>query len=75
MRKLERCFDAILTDEPQAPEAVIEMSLCKCNTGCSTIRCKCKNSLVVQKRVYVLDVKTLPLASLFDGLSCYHYMC
>ena len=75
MRKLERCFDAILTDEPPAPEAVIEMSLCKCNTGCSTIRCKCKNSLVVQKRVYVLDAKMLPLTSLFDGLSCYHYMC
>ena len=37
----------ILTDEPPAPEAVFEMSLCKCKTDCSTMRCKCKkNSLV-----------------------------
>ena len=58
MRKLERCFDAILTDEPPAPEAVIEMSLCKCKTGCSTMWCKCKKNCV-QKCVYVLDTKTL----------------
>ena len=37
----------ILTDELPAPEAAIEMSLCKCKTGCSNMRCKCKkNSLV-----------------------------
>ena len=39
----EKCRDVlmpILTDEPPAPEAVIEMSLCKGKTGCSTMRCK-----------------------------------
>ena len=37
----------ILTDEYLVPEAVIQMSLCKCKTGCSTMPCKCKkNSLI-----------------------------
>ena len=36
----------ILTNEPPAPEVVTEISLCKCKTGCSTMRCTCKkNSL------------------------------
>ena len=40
----------ILTDESPASEVVIEMSLTKCNTDCSTMRCKCKkNSLVCTK--------------------------
>ena len=46
MRKIRRFFDVIVTDEPPAPEAAIEMSLSKCKTDCSTMRCKCKeNSL------------------------------
>ena len=37
----------ILTDKLPAPEAAVEMSLCKCKTGCSNMQCKCnKNSLV-----------------------------
>ena len=37
----------VLTDRPPAPEAIIEMSLCKCKTGCNTMTCKCnKNGLV-----------------------------
>ena len=35
--KLGEVLMPILTDEPPAPEAVIEMSLCKCKTGCSTM--------------------------------------
>ena len=37
----------VLTDKPPAPEAVMEMSLCKCKTGCATMRYKClKNGMV-----------------------------
>ena len=36
----------IKTDQLPAPDAVIQMSLCKCRTGCNTMRCKCyKNQL------------------------------
>ena len=58
----------ILTDKPLAPEAVIEIRLRKCKTGCSTMRCKCKkNSLVLQKCIYVLDAKTLLLTRMWSA--------
>ena len=47
MGEIWRCFNSTLTDEPPAPDTVIEMGLCKLKTGCSTMQCKCqKNSLV-----------------------------
>ena len=30
-----------ITDLPQAPEAIIEMVMCKCKGNCSTNRCSC----------------------------------
>ena len=58
----------ILTDKPLAPEAVIEIRLCKCKTGCSNMRYKCKkNSFVLQKCVYVLDAKTLLLTRMWSA--------
>ena len=34
-------YDALMTDELPAPEAVIEMSLCACTTGCKVKPLRC----------------------------------
>ena len=36
----------IMTYQLPAPDAVIEMNLCKCRTGCTTMRCKCYKNQV-----------------------------
>ena len=33
-----------MTNQPPVPEAVVELSFCKCKTGCSSMRCKCQKS-------------------------------
>ena len=43
----EMSLDPIMTDNLPTPIALIELSMCKCQTGCKTKRCKClKNDLV-----------------------------
>ena len=32
------------TDKPPAPEAIVELSLCKCKTNCVSNRCVCKKN-------------------------------
>ena len=45
--KIEETFVPIMRDKLSAPEAVVEMCMCNCKTGCSNFRCKCrKNELV-----------------------------
>ncbi|XP_066928999.1 uncharacterized protein [Clytia hemisphaerica] len=40
-------IDSIMTDNLPAPIALIELSMCKCKTGCQSKRCKClKNNLI-----------------------------
>ena len=67
-RKLGRCFDVIMRDEPPVPGAVIEpMSLCyQAHVNAKQVVVPCDASVrgnvrVVQKCGYVLDAKTLPL--------------
>ena len=51
-----------LTGESPAPEVVIEMSLCKFKTGCSTMRCKCeKNSMVCTEQSLRTACKNVPV--------------
>ena len=38
---------ATMTDKPPAPEAIIEISFCKCVTGCNNMRCKCKKNQLI----------------------------
>ena len=67
-RKIGRCFDVIMKNEPPVPEAVIEpMSLCyQAHVNAKQVVVPCDASVrgnvrVVQKCGYVLDAKTLPL--------------
>ena len=56
---------SILTDEPPAPEAVNEISLCNCKTDCSTMRWKCKkNSLVCPGMCLCTGCKNVPAEDL-----------
>ena len=36
-------YDPVMTE----PESIVELSICKCNTGCLTQRCKCKKNCFV----------------------------
>ena len=45
-----------MTDKPPAPEAIIEISFCKCVTGCNNMRCKCKkNQLICTELCFCKD--------------------
>ena len=35
-------YDPVMTELGPAPESIVELSICKCTTGCLTKRCKCK---------------------------------
>ena len=37
-------YEPIMTDLSPAPESIVELSMCKCTTGCLTQRCKCKKN-------------------------------
>ena len=37
-------YEATMTNQPPVPEAVAELSFCKCKTECSSMRCKCQKS-------------------------------
>ena len=46
-------FDAIMTNAPPVPNAIVELSFCKCKTACNTNRCKChKNDLLCTEMCY-----------------------
>ena len=46
-----------MTKNLPALESVIELCICKCKTGCASLRCICKKTAsYVQKCVYVLIV-------------------
>ena len=54
----EMSLDPIMTDNLPAPIALIELSMCKCQTGCKTKRCKClKNDLVCTDMCKCRDCK------------------
>lgn len=52
----------IFTDESQAPEAVIKMSLYKCKTSCSTMAYKRKNSLVCTEMCLSTGLENVPVS-------------
>ena len=37
-------YDAVMTKLPPAPETIVELTVCSCETGCTTNRCKCKKN-------------------------------
>ena len=37
-------YDPVMTELSPAPESIVELSMCKCTTGCLTQRCKCKKN-------------------------------
>ena len=40
-------YEAIMTDQLPAPQQIVELSICKCKSGCDSARCSCnKNNLV-----------------------------
>ena len=43
----ETAEDPAIPVEENAPEAIIEMSICKCKTPCNTLRCTCKKAGLV----------------------------
>ena len=43
----------VLTDMPPVSEQVIEVSSCKCKTGCNMMRCKCKKNNMVCTEMYL----------------------
>ena len=50
----EKSYESIMTKKLPAPESVIELCICKCKTGCTSLRCKCKKTAYyVQKCVCV----------------------
>ena len=45
-KKVDNVYEAVMTDQHPVAEAVVEHSICRCNTGCKSMRCKCrKNNL------------------------------
>ena len=46
-------YHATMTDQPSAPDAIIELSFCRCKTNCTSMRCKCrKNDLLCTEMCY-----------------------
>ena len=39
-----KTYDPVMTNNPPAPETIIELSMCQCKTGCSNQRCRCKKN-------------------------------
>ena len=37
-------YSPVMTTLSPAPESVVELSICRCTTGCKTLRCKCKKN-------------------------------
>ena len=45
-----------MMDQLPAPDSIIELSMCKCTTGCSSFRCKCrKNGLLCMEMCLCAD--------------------
>ena len=42
-----KTFDAVMTDKFPTPEAIIELSICKCKSGCKSQRCTCRRNNLV----------------------------
>ena len=40
----EKSYESIMTKHLPAPESVTELCICKCNTGCTNLRCMCKKT-------------------------------
>ena len=51
----DEMYEAIMTDQP-VPNAMVELSFCRCKTGCKTNRCKCrKNEMSCTEMCYCED--------------------
>ena len=37
-------YDPVTAELSPVPESIVELSMCKCTTGCFTQRCKCKKN-------------------------------
>ena len=37
-------YDPVMTELSPAPESIVELSMCKCTTGCLMQKCKCKKN-------------------------------
>ena len=42
--KMKDIYEAVITDLSPVPDVVIELSFCKCETNCNSMRCKCKKN-------------------------------
>ena len=44
LNKPENTYEPVMMEQLPAPDSIIELSMCKCNSGCSSLRCKCKKN-------------------------------
>ena len=52
----EKSYESIMTKNLPAPESVIELCICKCKTGCTSLRCMCKkNSMLCTEMCLCVD--------------------
>ena len=52
----EKPYESIVTKNLPAPESVIELCICKCKTGCTSLRCMCKkNSMLCTEMCLCVD--------------------
>ena len=44
LNKITNLYHPIMTKNPPVPDTVVELSLCRCKTGCTQRRCICKKN-------------------------------
>ena len=51
-----------MTDQLAAPTYIVELCICKCKTGCESLRCSCKkNNLVCTEMCMCNAAKIVPM--------------
>ena len=52
----EKSYNAVMTKQPPpAQVSIVELCLCKCKSGCNTLRCNCKKNNLVCAEMCICD--------------------
>ena len=66
-------YEAVMTDQLAAPKHIVELCICKCKTGCESLRCSFKkNDLVCTEMCMCNDCKNFPNEEIITNESWEH---
>jgi len=58
LNEVENTYEPVMMEQLPAPDSIIELSMCKCNSGCSSLGCKCKkNGMLCMEMCLCVDCR------------------